>query len=45
MNPSDADIIDAVYGDGSGGTDTTAYTKYWNSNTCDVSQMSVVYLS
>ena len=44
-NPSDNKIICALYGDGSGWTDSTAYTKYRGTNTCDIGNMSVIYLS
>ncbi|MCX6823315.1 MAG: right-handed parallel beta-helix repeat-containing protein [candidate division SR1 bacterium] len=44
-NPSSNKIICALYGDGSGGTDTTAYTKYRGTNTCSMENMSVIYLS
>ena len=44
-NPSSGDIINALYGDGSGGTDTTAYTKYWTGNFCLTSAMTVSYIS
>lgn len=41
----DALLIDALYGDGNIGSDTSTYTRYWNSNACDISSMSVVELS
>ncbi len=38
-------LIDALYGNGDIGTDTSYYTQYWQTNTCDVSAMDMVLVS
>ncbi len=46
--PSDEDIIWALYGDGDGAKDNTAYTEYWSSghsNDCSLVLLSVESLS
>ena len=44
-DPSDEDVIWALYGDGDGGVDNTAYTEHWDSNSCVTGDMSVSYIS
>lgn len=44
-NPTDAQIIRALYGDGSGWIERTSYTKYWSEVWCVTGNMSVTYLS
>lgn len=48
QNPTDSDIINALYGDGTGWTDTTAYTEKWDSlygEFCNPEIMSVIHLT
>ncbi|MCX6824520.1 MAG: hypothetical protein NT085_05365 [candidate division SR1 bacterium] len=44
-SPSTGDIIAALYGDGSGGVDTTAYTQTRSSISCETGNMSVEYIT
>lgn len=43
-NGTDAMILQAMFGDGNLGNDQTYYTQYWQSNDCDISQMTVNYI-
>ncbi|MFA5748039.1 MAG: right-handed parallel beta-helix repeat-containing protein, partial [Candidatus Absconditabacterales bacterium] len=42
--PTDEQIIDALYGDGNVGEDTTAYTTHRTGNTCDTNNITVSYV-
>lgn len=44
-SPSSLDIINALYGDGTGLTDRSAYTRYRNTITCATGNMNVVYIT
>ncbi|AHB41335.1 parallel beta-helix repeat-containing protein [candidate division SR1 bacterium RAAC1_SR1_1] len=44
-NPTNQDVIRALYGDGSGGIERTAYTRNRTGVTCITGNMSVVYLT
>jgi hypothetical protein len=47
-NPTSGQIINALFGDGNGngtgGTDTTAYTRHWTGN-CNIWSMNVLNIS
>jgi len=45
MNPTSGEIINAMYGDGNGGTDISYYTKKRVSNACDINNINIITLS
>ena len=45
QNPTDSDIINALYGDWIADSDRTAYTVQWTGITCDTWLMTVEYLN